>query len=51
MLLNGNVLTVNSSGDIPPLEPLYAKSSNPIRVAPFSIVFAHIPNLVLPACM
>jgi heparanase 1 len=51
VLLNGNILSVNSSGDIPPLEPLYANSSNPIKVAPFSIVFAHIPNLVVPACM
>ncbi|KAM4125499.1 hypothetical protein ACB094_01G314400 [Castanea mollissima] len=50
MLLNGKILTVNSSGDIPPLEPLYANSSNPISVAPFSIVFAHIPNVVPPAC-
>lgn len=50
MLLNGKILTVNSSGDIPPLEPLYANSSSPISVAPFSIVFAHIPNVVPPAC-
>lgn len=50
VLLNGKVLTVNSSGDIPPLEPLYANSSNPISVAPFSIVFAHIPSVVPPAC-
>jgi heparanase 1 len=51
VLLNGKTLTVNSSGDIPSLEPLYANSSNLIKVDPFSIVFAHIPNLVLPACM
>ncbi|XP_059432392.1 heparanase-like protein 3 [Corylus avellana] len=51
VLLNGNILSVNSSGEIPPLEPLYANSSNPIKVDPFSIVFAHIPDLVLPACM
>ena len=50
MLLNGKILTVNSSGDIPPLEPVYANSSSPISVAPFSIVFAHIPNVVPPAC-
>lgn len=50
MLLNGKILTLNSSGDIPPLEPLYANSSSPISVAPFSIVFAHIPNVVPPAC-
>jgi heparanase 1 len=51
VLLNGNILTVNSSGGIPPLKPLYAKPLRPIKIAPHSIVFAHIPNLVLPACM
>jgi heparanase 1 len=51
VLLNGNILTVNSSGEIPPLEPLYANSSNPIKVDPFSVVFVHIPDLLLPACM
>lgn len=50
MLLNGNALTVNSSGHIPPLEPVNVNSSEPIIVAPYSIVFAHIPNLVLYAC-
>lgn len=50
MLLNGNILAVNSSGYIPSLEPLYVNSSNPIVVAPFSIVFVHIQNVVLPAC-
>ncbi|KAJ8768194.1 hypothetical protein K2173_021134 [Erythroxylum novogranatense] len=49
MLLNGNILTVNSSGDIPSMEPVYVNSSNPIVVAPFSIVFAHLPQ-VLPVC-
>lgn len=50
MLLNGNVLTVNSDGDIPALEPIFVNSSKPIRVAPFSIVFSHIPDAVLSAC-
>ncbi|KAK9268704.1 hypothetical protein L1049_000465 [Liquidambar formosana] len=50
MLLNGNILTVNSTGDLPPFEPLTVNSSEPIKVAPFSIVFAHMPNVVLPAC-
>ncbi|CAL5186902.1 unnamed protein product [Lathyrus oleraceus] len=50
MLLNGNVLTVNSDGEIPPLEPIIVNSSKPIRVAPFSIVFSHIPDAVLSAC-
>ncbi|KAF8400586.1 hypothetical protein HHK36_013885 [Tetracentron sinense] len=51
MLLNGNILTVNSSGDIPPLEPINVNPSEPITVAPFSIVFTHIPNIDVPACM
>ncbi|CAK9163528.1 unnamed protein product, partial [Ilex paraguariensis] len=50
MLLNGNILALNSSGDIPPLDPIYVNSSEPITVAPFSIVFVHLPNVVLPAC-
>ncbi|KAL5100813.1 hypothetical protein RYX36_005140 [Vicia faba] len=50
LLLNGNVLTVNSDGDIPPLEPVFVNSSKPIRVAPFSIVFSHIPDAVVSAC-
>ena len=50
VLLNGNVLTVNSSGIIPPLEPIHVNLTDPITVAPFSIVFAHIPTIHVPAC-
>ncbi|VFQ77170.1 unnamed protein product [Cuscuta campestris] len=50
MVLNGNELAVNSSGQIPPLQPRLVSSSQPIAVAPYSIVFAHIPNVSLPAC-
>ncbi|KAK8682982.1 hypothetical protein V6N13_039058 [Hibiscus sabdariffa] len=50
MLLNGNILSVNSSGIIPPLEPSYANSTKPVTVAPLSIVFIHLPNVILPAC-
>ncbi|KAL1335137.1 hypothetical protein HN51_064074 [Arachis hypogaea] len=50
-LLNGKVLTVNSAtGDIPPLNPLYVNPSMPIIVGPLSIVFAHIPDVDIPAC-
>ncbi|XP_057988099.1 heparanase-like protein 3 [Hevea brasiliensis] len=49
MLLNGNILTVNSAGDIPVLEPLNVNLAKPIMVAPFSVVFAHLPYVV-PAC-
>lgn len=50
MLLNGNIVSVNSDGDIPPLKPLYVDPSKPIIVGPLSVVFAHIPDVVLPAC-
>ncbi|OVA19193.1 Glycoside hydrolase [Macleaya cordata] len=50
MLLNGKILAVNSSGEIPPLEPIFVNSTEPINVAPYSIVFAHIPMIDLPAC-
>ncbi|KAI3701517.1 hypothetical protein L6452_26660 [Arctium lappa] len=50
MMLNGKELTINESGDIPSLEPLYMNSSEPISVAPYSIVFAHMPYFTLHAC-
>lgn len=50
MVLNGKPLRVNSAGDIPPLDPIYVNSSEPINVAPFSIVFAHLPHVVVTAC-
>lgn len=49
MLLNGNTLNVVFE-NIPSFLPLYVNSSKPIRVEPFSIVFTHIPDVVLPAC-
>ncbi|XP_059643430.1 heparanase-like protein 3 [Cornus florida] len=49
VLLNGKILTVNSSGIIPSLEPIYTNLFDPITVAPFSIVFIHIP-IHVPAC-
>ncbi|CAL0327828.1 unnamed protein product [Lupinus luteus] len=50
MVLNGKNLIINSDGEIPSLQPIYVNSSNPIIVAPFSIVFAHIPDAVVTAC-
>ncbi|KAL5547723.1 hypothetical protein UlMin_002954 [Ulmus minor] len=50
MLLNGNILSVDSSGNIPSFKPIYVNSSEPLVVRPYSIVFAHIPYVVLPAC-
>lgn len=50
MKVNGKELAVTPSGGIPQMEPIYVNSSQPIKVAPFSIVFAHIPHLNLYAC-
>ncbi|CDP10485.1 unnamed protein product [Coffea canephora] len=50
MLLNGNELTVGNSGEIPQLKPQIFPASEPINVAPYSIVFAHIEYLNLQAC-
>lgn len=50
VLLNGKILSVDSSGTIPPLEPRTVNPSDPITIAPFSIVFADIPNILVPAC-
>ncbi|KAM7477231.1 hypothetical protein LguiB_024474 [Lonicera macranthoides] len=50
MMLNGKKLSVNSTGNIPPLEPIRVNSSEPITVRPYSIVFVHIPYIVLSAC-
>ncbi|XP_074276592.1 heparanase-like protein 3 [Silene latifolia] len=50
MLLNGKVLKVDSNGNIPVLEPAIVKSSDPVNVAPLSIVFVHIPNIVSQTC-
>ncbi|GJZ81575.1 heparanase-like protein 3, partial [Tanacetum coccineum] len=50
MMLNGKELTVDANDAIPPLEPVHVNSSEPISVAPYSIVFAHLPHLTLYAC-
>ncbi|CAN0877536.1 Heparanase-like protein 3, partial [Linum grandiflorum] len=50
VLLNGKILAVDkSSGTIPQLEPVLARLSDPITVAPFSIVFVRIANMTVPA--
>ncbi|CAN8323665.1 unnamed protein product [Cochlearia groenlandica] len=50
MLLNGNTLQVNSAGDIPPIEPILVNSTEPVTIAPYSIVFVHMRDVVVPAC-
>ncbi|XP_006655848.2 heparanase-like protein 3 [Oryza brachyantha] len=50
MLLNGRALVTDANGGIPRLEPVKVDAAQPIAVAPYSIVFAHIPNFSAPAC-
>ncbi|KMT18980.1 hypothetical protein BVRB_2g030780 isoform A [Beta vulgaris subsp. vulgaris] len=50
VLLNGRILTVDSSGGIPPMKPAVVHLSDPISVAPLSIVFVHIPSIVSYTC-
>ncbi|KAL4564046.1 hypothetical protein LXL04_028096 [Taraxacum kok-saghyz] len=50
MMLNGKELKVNSFGEIPSLKPLSMNYSEPIIVAPYSIVFVHLPYFTLYAC-
>ncbi|XP_057968839.1 heparanase-like protein 3 [Malania oleifera] len=50
MLLNGKILTVDAFGNIPALQPQHVNPLTPIKIAPFSISFVHLPNIVLHAC-
>ncbi|KAI4380622.1 hypothetical protein MLD38_006791 [Melastoma candidum] len=50
MLLNGKALALDPSGGLPPLEPQLVEYSSPVTVSPYSVVFAHFPNIVIPAC-
>ncbi|PON89862.1 Glycoside hydrolase [Trema orientale] len=50
VVLNGKILKVDSSGVIPPLEPILKRVSDPITVSPYSVVFVVIPNINVSAC-
>lgn len=50
VLLNGKELNVDHFGRIPLLEPIRVNPSDPIVIAPLSIVFVHIPTIQVPAC-
>ncbi|KAI3709387.1 hypothetical protein L2E82_39149 [Cichorium intybus] len=50
MMLNGKELIVNASGEIPSLNPLFMNYLEPVTVAPYSIVFVHLPHFTLYAC-
>lgn len=49
-LLNGKILSVDSSGNIPALNPIKVRMSDPILVASFSVVFARFPSMNVTAC-
>ncbi|KAK9683562.1 hypothetical protein RND81_10G149900 [Saponaria officinalis] len=51
MELNGRELRVDSTGKIPNLEPKIVRSSEPVIIAPFSIVFVHFPSIVSHKCV
>lgn len=50
VLLNGDKLAMDENGNIPNLLPAMVDASEPIKVAPYSIVFARIPYFDAPAC-
>ncbi|KAG8491679.1 hypothetical protein CXB51_014958 [Gossypium anomalum] len=51
MLLNGNILSVDSSGNIPPLEPLYVNSAKPITVEPLYPLCSFTCRLFYSPCL
>ncbi|PHU05256.1 hypothetical protein BC332_26078 [Capsicum chinense] len=50
VLLNGKELNVDHFGRIPPMESITVNPSDPIAIAPLSIVFVRIPTIQVPAC-
>jgi heparanase 1 len=50
MMLNGRALVTDADGNIPRMEPARVDGAQHIVVAPYSIVFAHIPYFHAPAC-
>ncbi|CAL5326703.1 unnamed protein product [Camellia sinensis] len=50
LMLNGVPLVLTESKDIPAMYPVLVHASNPISVAPDSIVFATLKDFKAPAC-
>lgn len=50
VLLNGQILEVSCSGEIPPLNPAVVNDSSPLTIAPSSIVFVVLKDFKAPAC-
>ncbi|KAG0470300.1 hypothetical protein HPP92_016463 [Vanilla planifolia] len=51
VLLNGNALLLDSLNSIPIMEPTKVDGSQPIEVAPLSIVFVRMPDFPARACL
>ncbi|KAG0470287.1 hypothetical protein HPP92_016987 [Vanilla planifolia] len=51
VLLNGNALLLDSLNGIPMMEPTKVDGSQPIEVAPLSIVFVRMPDFPARACL
>ncbi|RZS12810.1 hypothetical protein BHM03_00044311 [Ensete ventricosum] len=50
MLLNGKLLKLTPSFEIPPMEPSIASAGAPLRIAPLSIAFVRFKDFKAPAC-
>ncbi|KAK4362276.1 hypothetical protein RND71_017517 [Anisodus tanguticus] len=50
MLLNGRLLQLTETGDIPSLSPVLKNIKSPISIAPLSIKFIVFPNFNSPSC-
>lgn len=50
ILLNGEPLVLNKTGDIPPLNPKLTDPSSTIKMKPSSIAFVNIKYFKAPAC-
>ncbi|TVU09247.1 hypothetical protein EJB05_42701 [Eragrostis curvula] len=51
MLLNGKALATDADGNIPRFEAAKVDAAQPTTVAPYSIVFSHIPHFSAPALL
>ncbi|XP_021757095.1 heparanase-like protein 1 [Chenopodium quinoa] len=50
ILLNGELLSLTQTSDIPEMKPVFVTTFSPIKIAPHSYVFVTIRNLQVPAC-
>ena len=50
MMLNGRALVTDADGNIPRMEPVRVDGAQHVVMAPYSILFAHIPYFYAPAC-